>query len=105
MLPPLPSDLLHFFLSSLKCFAKTYGLTPLLAKKIENWLVYWGARMHQIAECFPRPDDRACLAESIHGKWFKIGGVGLSVGGAAAFDYVEAVQVQVLPEYFITIAS
>jgi hypothetical protein len=51
--------------------------------------------MHQIAACFARPVDGANMSESVHGKWFKTGGVALSPGGAVAFDLIEAVQSQV----------
>jgi hypothetical protein len=79
----------------MKNFCRVENICPLVSKKCDSWLLYWGARMHQIAKCFVDSSERCNLSEAVHGRWFKTGGTNLSIGGAAAFDIVEAIQAQV----------
>lgn len=79
----------------LKGFCVEFNMPGYVAKKCNDWLVYWAARIHQVAHCFTRCGEKCNLSETVHASWAKRGGYGLSVGGSFAFDIVASIQVQV----------
>ena len=77
-------------------FSSTSGFSLLVQNKICNWLKFWGARMPQIAECFPRCVETIDLSESVHAWWKHVGSYRLEMGVAIIHSVVEAVQSQVV---------
>ena len=63
--------------------------------KIKSWLIYWGARMQQIAASFERPGIQVCLAETVHAAWKKLGMTSMSLGAAVLFDLSTSLRSQV----------
>lgn len=63
---------------------------------MKSWLIYWGARMQQIACSFPRPGIQVCLAETVHAAWRKLGMTQMSLGAAVIFDLSTTLRSQVV---------
>ena len=77
-------------------FSSTRGFSLLVQNKIRNWLKFWGARVAQIAECFPRCVELTDLSESVHARWKYVDSYRLEMGIAIIHSIVEAVQSQVV---------
>ena len=70
-----------------------------IQNKIRNWLRFWGARMPQIAECFPRSVECTDLSETVQCRWRQVGNYRLEMGFSIIHAGVEAVQSQVISEH------
>ena len=75
--------------------ANSPRVSSTIRMKLKSWLIYWGARIQQIANSFKRCDIKVCLAETVHASWGFLGGADRTVGGALLFDLTLAIRAQV----------
>ena len=83
------------FCFSLLRFAASGKVSNAIGLKIKNSLVYWGARMQQIAASFSRCNIGVCLAKTVHASWLQLGMIKTSLGGAVLCDLSATIRSQV----------